>query len=138
MAQVNEADPPWVFVALITYVAWGVITFGVPEIAPVELLKLNPLGSEGKIWNDVAPAAGLTVGVRVVIPTPCVKISTAFEYAIDICSTAMVIVIVAEPPVLVARITIDEELYTAVGVPDITPLVEFSDNPCGITPEYTE
>ena len=47
-----DANPPPEFVAVTMNEYVDVSVVGVPEIIPVERLKLNPLGSDGVVEND--------------------------------------------------------------------------------------
>ena len=65
--MVEVAIPPFALLALIVHVALlvaGNTTVGVPVIAPVEVLRLRPLGSCGDTVKDMAPVNGVTVVVN--------------------------------------------------------------------------
>ena len=73
MVTTAVALPP-LLVAVIVYVADGVIAVGVPLIAPVVLSKDKPAGSDGKTDQDVT-VPPLDVGVAVVIAVPLVNVN---------------------------------------------------------------
>ena len=64
---------PPALVAVTVYDVDDETTVGVPLIAPVVVLKDNPVGSDGEIDQDVA-VPPLAVGVTVVIATSFVKV----------------------------------------------------------------
>lgn len=72
MITVVVALPP-VLVAVTVYVADAVIWVGVPEIEPVEVEKVRPVGSVGVIDHDVT-VPPLEVGVAVVIAESLVSV----------------------------------------------------------------
>ena len=77
---------------------------GVPLIAPVEVEKDSPAGSDGDTDHNVG-VPPLVVGVTVVIVVPFVKVSELGEYVIvegAMSLTWMVRVAVLLPPALVA------------------------------------
>ena len=105
IVSVAVALPP-VLVAVTVYVAEEVIAVGVPLIAPVVLLKLNPAGRDGEIDQDVAVPPPV-VGVTVDIVVPLISVSELGEYVTEDGArslTTMVTVAVSLPPVLVAVI----------------------------------
>lgn len=76
---------------------------GVPLMAPVDVLKESPVGSEGDIDHEVT-VPPLDDGVSVVMAEPLVSVSELGLYAITGAAsfTRMVTVVVALPPVLLA------------------------------------
>ena len=76
---------------------------GVPLMAPVDVLKESPAGSEGDIDHEVT-VPPLDDGVSVVMAEPLVSVSELGLYAITGAAslTRMVTVVVALPPVLLA------------------------------------
>ena len=77
---------------------------GVPEIAPFEVEKERPEGSDGETDHEVI-VPPLDVGVAVVIAVPFVNVNVLGEYAIvdgAMSFTVMVKVAVSLPPVLLA------------------------------------
>ena len=78
---------------------------GVPEIAPVEVSRDKPTGSDGETDHDVTVPPD-DVGVCVVIAVPFSRVRDVVPYVIDGATslTTMVTVAVSVPPVLVAVI----------------------------------
>jgi len=76
---------------------------GVPLMAPVDVLKESPAGSEGDIDHEVT-VPPLDDGVSVVMAEPLVSVSELGLYAITGAAslTRIVTVVVALPPVLLA------------------------------------
>tara|TARA_B100000674_G_C37380012_1_gene707005 strand:- start:49 stop:276 length:228 start_codon:yes stop_codon:yes gene_type:complete len=72
-------------------------------MAPVDVLKESPVGSEGDIDHEVT-VPPLDDGVSVVMAEPLVSVSELGLYAITGAAslTRMVTVVVALPPVLLA------------------------------------
>ena len=80
------------------------IAVGVPLIAPVELSKERPDGSDGETDHDVT-VPPLDVGVTVVIAVPLVNVNEFGVYVIEDGATSftwIVMVVVPLPPGLVA------------------------------------
>lgn len=106
---------------------------GVPEISPVELSNDNPAGSAGVISQFVT-APPLDVGVTVVIALSLVRVSELGLYATEDGATSftwMVTVAVSLPPALLAVTVYAVEFETAVGVPEIAPVVLSNARPAG-------
>jgi hypothetical protein len=77
--MVNVAVPlPPALVAVTVYKVDGDTTDGVPLRAPVDVSKVNPDGTDGKIDQDVA-VPPLAVGVTVVIETPFASVNELGE-----------------------------------------------------------
>ena len=77
---------------------------GVPEMAPVDVLKERPLGSDGEIDHEVT-APPLALGVAVVMADSLVNVNGLPLYTMDdgaISLTVMVTVAVELPPELLA------------------------------------
>ena len=77
---------------------------GVPLMAPVEVSRERPAGSEGET-DQAVTGPPLAVGVTVVIAVPLVKVNDVGLYVIEdgaTSLTSMVRVAVSLPPVLVA------------------------------------
>lgn len=80
------------------------VVVGVPEMAPVDVEKERPDGSDGEIDHDVT-APPLVVGVTVVMVVFLVKLNELGVYVMDDGATSltwMVTVAVPLPPALVA------------------------------------
>ena len=106
---------------------------GVPEIAPVEVLKERPAGSVGEIDHEVT-VPPLTLGVAVVMAVSLVNVNGLPLYTMldGLTSlTVMVTVAVELPPVLLAVTVYCVEDEMAVGVPEIAPLVVENERPAG-------
>ena len=81
-----------------------VTAVGVPLMAPVEVSRERPAGSEGET-DQAVTGPPLAVGVTVVIAVPLVKVNDVGLYVIDdgaTSLTSMVRVAVSLPPVLLA------------------------------------
>ena len=81
-----------------------VTAVGVPLMAPVEVSRERPAGSEGET-DQAVTGPPLAVGVTVVIAVPFVRVNDVGLYVIDdgaTSLTSMVRVAVSLPPVLVA------------------------------------
>ena len=72
IVRATVSVPP-VFVAETVYDADEVIEVGVPQIVPLLVSNVRPVGSEGEI-DQVTTAPPLTVGVDAVMPTPFVSV----------------------------------------------------------------
>ena len=106
---------------------------GVPEMAPVEVLKERPLGSEGEIDHEVT-VPPLALGVAVVMAVSLVSVNGLPLYTMEdgmISLTVMVTVAVALPPVLLAVTVYGVDEDTAVGVPEIAPVEVENRRPAG-------
>ena len=106
---------------------------GVPEMAPVEVLKERPLGIEGEIDHEVT-VPPLALGVAVVMAVSLVSVNGLPLYTMEdgmISLTVMVTVAVALPPVLLAVIVYGVDEDTAVGVPEIAPVEVENRRPAG-------
>lgn len=79
---------------------------GVPQIVPLLVSKVRPVGSDGEIDQKLT-APPLAVGVTDVMATPFVRVNEPGLYAIEdgaASLTRMVTVAVALPPLLFAVI----------------------------------
>ena len=102
-------------------------------MAPVEVLKERPLGSEGEIDHEVT-VPPLALGVAVVMAVSLVSVNGLPLYTMEdgmISLTVMVTVAVALPPVLLAVIVYGVDEDTAVGVPEIAPVEVENRRPAG-------
>ena len=105
MVTVVVALPP-VLVAVTVYAAEDVITVGVPEISPVEVSKMRPVGRLGETCQ-VTTSPPLEVGVDAVMAMSLVRVNGLPLYAIDEGVTSLttkVTVVETLPPVFVAVI----------------------------------
>jgi len=110
-----------------------VMVVGVPEMAPVDVLKESPLESDGEIDHEVT-APPLTLGVAVAMAESLVSVNGLPLYTMEdgaISLTVMVTVAVELPPVLLAVTVYCVEEETAVGVPEIAPVEEENRRPAG-------
>jgi len=132
MVTVVVALPP-VLVAETVYVVEDVMAVGVPEIAPVEVLKERPAGSVGEIDHEVT-VPPLTLGVAVVMALSLVNVNGLPLYTMldgPMSLTVMVTVAVELPPVLLAVTVYCVVEETAVGVPEIAPVELENRRPAG-------
>ena len=132
MVTVAEELPP-VLVAVTVYEAEGESAVGVPEIAPVEVSKDRPFGSEG-VTDHESTSPPLADGIAVVIAEPLVRVNGVPLYETEYGATSLtwiVTVVVSLPPALDAVTVYVVEADTAVGVPPIAPVEVEKDKPAG-------
>ena len=113
---------------------------GVPEMAPVEVLKERPLGSDGEIDHEVT-APPLALGVAVVMAESLVNVNGLPLYTMDdgaISLTVMVTVAVELPPELLAVTVYCVWDETAVGVPEMAPVELENRRPAGSVGEIDQ
>ena len=106
---------------------------GVPLMAPVEVSRANPAGREGETEYDVA-VPPLLVGVTVVMAVSLVSVNELGLYVKDDGATSLTTMVrsaVVLPPVLLAVTVYVAEEVTAVGVPEMAPVVESIERPAG-------
>ena len=117
-----------------------VMLVGVPEMAPVDVLKERPLGSDGEIDHEVT-APPLALGVAVVIAESLVNVNGLPLYTMDdgaISLTVMVTVAVELPPELLAVTVYCVWDETAVGVPEMAPVELENRRPAGSVGEIDQ
>ena len=73
-----EVEPPELLAQTVYVVAVVCSTVGVPLMAPVEVLKERPVGTEGLISHDVM-VPPLTLGVLVPMAVPFVRVMFSGE-----------------------------------------------------------
>ena len=113
---------------------------GVPEMAPVEVLKERPLGSDGEIDHEVT-APPLALGVAVVMAESLVNVNGLPLYTMDDGATSltvMVTVAVELPPELLAVTVYCVWDETAVGVPEMAPVELENRRPAGSVGEIDQ
>ena len=113
---------------------------GVPEMAPVEVLKERPLGSDGEIDHEVT-APPLALGVAVVMAESLVNVNGLPLYTMDDGATSltvMVTVAVELPPELFAVTVYCVWDETAVGVPEMAPVELENRRPAGSVGEIDQ
>ena len=104
MVTLAVSVPP-VLVAVMVYEAEDVTAVGVPLMAPVEVSRAKPAGSDGETeYEMTVPPVDATEAV--VMAVPLVKVKEFVLYVIDgaISLTTMVTLAVSVPPVLFAVI----------------------------------
>ena len=117
-----------------------VMVVGVPEMAPVDVLKERPLGSDGEIDHEVT-APPLVLGVAVVMAESLVSVNGLPLYTMDdgaISLTVMVTVAVELPPELLAVTVYCVWDETAVGVPEMAPVELENRRPAGSVGEIDQ
>ena len=117
-----------------------VMLVGVPEMAPVDVLKERPLGSDGEIDHEVT-APPLALGVAVVIAESLVNVNGLPLYTMDDGATSltvMVTVAVELPPELLAVTVYCVWDETAVGVPEMAPVELENRRPAGSVGEIDQ
>ena len=117
-----------------------VMVVGVPEMAPVEVLKERPLGSDGEIDHEVT-APPLALGVAVVMAESLVNVNGLPLYTMDDGATSltvMVTVAVELPPELFAVTVYCVWDETAVGVPEMAPVEVENRRPAGSVGEIDQ
>ena len=113
---------------------------GVPEMAPVDVLKERPLGSDGEIDHEVT-APPLVLGVAVVMAESLVSVNGLPLYTMDdgaMSLTVMVTVAVELPPELLAVTVYCVWDETAVGVPEMAPVELENRRPAGSVGEIDQ
>ena len=109
-------------------------------MAPVDVLKERPLGSDGEIDQEVtAPPPAL--GVAVVMAESLVSVNGLPLYTMDdgaISLTVMMTVAVELPPVLLAVTVYWVWDETAVGVPEMAPVELENRRPAGSVGEIDQ
>jgi hypothetical protein len=118
------------------------VAVGVPEITPVLVEKLNPLGTEGEIDHEVAAPPEL-VGVRVEIAELTFPEMLLGEYEMDGALkpepvTSIVMVAVEELVAFVAVTVYEVDADVALGVPEIIPVLVEKFNPAGTEGEIDQ
>ena len=117
-----------------------VMVVGVPEMAPVDVLKERPLGSDGEIDHEVT-APPLVLGVAVVMAESLVSVNGLPLYTMDDGATSltvMVTVAVELPPELLAVTVYCVWDETAVGVPEMAPVELENRRPAGSVGEIDQ
>ena len=117
-----------------------VMVVGVPDMAPVDVLKERPLGSDGEIDHEVT-APPLVLGVAVVMAESLVSVNGLPLYTMDdgaISLTVMVTVAVELPPELLAVTVYCVWDETAVGVPEMAPVELENRRPAGSVGEIDQ
>ena len=117
-----------------------VMVVGVPEMAPVDVLKERPLGSDGEIDHEVT-APPLALGVAVVMAESLVNVNGLPLYTMDDGATSltvMVTVAVELPPELLAVTVYCVWDETAVGVPEMAPVELENRRPAGSVGEIDQ
>ena len=117
-----------------------VMVVGVPEMAPVDVLKERPLGSDGEIDHEVT-APPLVLGVAVVMAESLVSVNGLPLYTMDdgaMSLTVMVTVAVELPPELLAVTVYCVWDETAVGVPEMAPVELENRRPAGSVGEIDQ
>ena len=117
-----------------------VMAVGVPEMAPVDVLKERPLGSDGEIDHEVI-APPLALGVAVVMAESLVSVNGLPLYTMDdgaMSLTVMVTVAVELPPELLAVTVYCVWDETAVGVPEMAPVELENRRPAGSVGEIDQ
>ena len=117
-----------------------VMAVGVPEMAPVDVLKERPLGSDGEIDHEVI-APPLALGVAVVMAESLVSVNGLPLYTMDdgaMSLTVMVTVAVELPPELLALTVYCVWDETAVGVPEMAPVELENRRPAGSVGEIDQ
>ena len=126
---------PAALLAVTTYAALAAAAVGVPEIIPVEVLRLSPAGRVGDTeYVTIAPP--LLLGVLDGIAVPIEYTAGLTEYvrllgAITPVFTVMLRPAVALPATLVAVTTYAVAGVTVVGVPEMAPLAVLRLRPVG-------
>ena len=117
-----------------------VMAVGVPEMAPVDVLKERPLGSDGEIDHEMI-APPLALGVAVVMAESLVSVNGLPLYTMDdgaMSLTVMVTVAVELPPELLAVTVYCVWDETAVGVPEMAPVELENRRPAGSVGEIDQ
>ena len=109
-------------------------------MAPVDVLKERPLGSDGEIDHEVT-APPLVLGVAVVMAESLVSVNGLPLYTMDdgaMSLTVMMTVAVELPPELLAVTVYCVWDETAVGVPEMAPVELENRRPAGSVGEIDQ
>ena len=124
----SKYEDPLGFVTVTLYAVRLDDVVGVPDITPVLVFIDSPAG---RVTELIDVGVSVIVGVNDIL-SPTVEY-TGLLYEIVGTGPLIVrrIVVVPVPLALVASITYSVSACDTVGVPEITPVVEFNDNPDG-------
>ena len=104
MVTLAVSVPP-VLVAVMVYEAEDVTAVGVPLMAPVEVSRAKPAGSDGETeYEMTVPPVDATEAVVMAVPLVNVNELVLYEMTGAMSLTTMVIVALSLPPVLFAVI----------------------------------
>lgn len=107
---------------------------GVPEITPVDGLRVRPGGRAGRTWNTMGEPIPVTFGAVVVIEDPAVPELTMVAgllIALGLEVARVTVELRTPPPDPVPVITNCVATKPTVGVPEITPVAESKVRPAG-------
>ena len=114
---------------------------GVPVIAPVEELRVSPAGSVPEITDHVTPERFAARVAEYAVPAvPSGRLDVVIVSVVTGTGVISEIVIVncfSALAVLYVALTVNVEVPAVIGVPEITPDEELSDNPAGRVPLIT-
>ena len=114
---------------------------GVPEITPVDATRLNPVGNEPELIDQVygvVPPLACSVLEYVVLTVPP---DNDVVVTVGGCAAAATAILKAFVPVLFAAsvtCTVNDVVAAVVGVPEITPVDATRLNPAGNEPELID
>ena len=117
------------------------VVVGVPEITPVDATRLNPVGNEPELIDQVygvVPPLACSV-LEYVVPT--VPPDNDVVVTVGGCAAAATAMLKAFVPVLFAAsvtCTVNDTVPVVVGVPEITPVDATRLNPVGNEPELID
>jgi hypothetical protein len=109
---------------------------GVPEISPVVAFRLRPAGNEPPDTDQLI--GPLPVAARISLYSspiePSRRLVVVIAGATGVAVTVMLSSLVASGKTPLAAVTVNVDIPSAVGVPDISPVAAFSTRPAGSEP----
>ena len=117
------------------------VVVGVPEITPVDATRLNPVGNEPELIDQVYGAVPPLACSVVEYAVPTVPLGNDVVVTVGGCTVAATAMLKAFAPVLFAAsvtCTVNDTVPVVVGVPEITPVDATRLNPVGNEPELID
>ena len=135
MLMVAEVEPPLLFAQMVYVVAVVCNTVGMPQIVPLLVPKLRPVGRLPLISHDVMTPEPVSVAFsgKSMLASPLISVKFSGEYeSIGTTSLIVMLMLVIELPLtFVAVMLYWVVLINTVGVPQIVPLLVPKFRPAG-------
>ena len=135
MLMVAEVEPPLLFAQMVYVVAIVCNTVGMPQIVPLLVPKLRPVGRLPLISHDVMTPEPVSVAFsgKSMLASPLISVKFSGEYeSIGTTSLMVMLMLVVELPLaFVAVMLYWVVLINTVGVPQIVPLLVPKLRPAG-------
>ena len=133
--MVAEVEPPLLFAQMVYVVAVVCNTVGMPQIVPLLVPKLRPVGRLPLISHDVMTPEPVSVAFsgKSMLASPLISVKFSGEYeSIGTTSLIVMLMLVIELPLtFVAVMLYWVVLINTVGVPQIVPLLVPKLRPAG-------